>query len=117
RRKRRSGETIIFSYPRHLRTSTANISFREELLPDSPEAALALLIIQYCFKYLRPSKIREQGWRHVDLAIGKLPEQEIRDSKFAACADQQIDLRQTRCVEIALNVVLGQIIDALALFQ
>ena len=75
------------------------------------ESPLAFLIINNRLKYLRPPKIRKQRRRHIYLTIRELPEEKIGDAKFAACADQQIDVRQAVSVEISLDVLLGYLID------
>src|ERR671913_104994 len=45
-------------------------------------------------------EVGPQRFRHVELSVGYLPEQEIRDAQLAAGPDQQVDLRYVGGVEV-----------------
>src|SRR5215218_3875283 len=51
-------------------------------------------------KLLR-GEIRPQSFGHVELGIGYLPEQEVRDAKFAAGTDHKVHLGHLGGVEVA----------------
>src|SRR5215210_5246735 len=44
-------------------------------------------------------EVGPQRLRHVELGVGYLPEQEVRDAKFAASPDHQVDLGYVGSVE------------------
>src|SRR5918999_1554870 len=45
-------------------------------------------------------EVGPQRFRHVELGVGYLPEQEVRDAQLAACPDQQVDLGYVGGVEV-----------------
>src|SRR5919202_6766176 len=55
-------------------------------------------------------EIGPQGVRHVELGVGYLPEQEVRDPQFPAGADHQVNLGHLGRVEVARE---GRLVDLL----
>src|SRR5215210_8579879 len=55
-------------------------------------------------------EVRPQRIRHVELGVGYLPEQEVRDAKLAAGPYHQVDLRYVGGVEVAGE---GSLVDIL----
>src|SRR5918993_4458326 len=55
-------------------------------------------------------KIRPQRIRHVELCVGYLPEQEVRDAQLAAGPDHQVDLGYVGGVEVTGK---GHLVDVL----
>src|SRR5215213_4364170 len=58
-------------------------------------------------------EVRPQRVRHVELGVGYLPEQEVRDAKLTAGPDHQVDLRYLGGVEVAgegsfVDVIWGE---------
>src|SRR5829696_878360 len=45
-------------------------------------------------------EVRPQRIRHVELGVGYLPEQEVRDAKLAAGPDHELEFGYLRCVEV-----------------
>src|SRR5687768_10190109 len=65
---------------------------RGELLAGAPEAALAALVGGDGLVERLRAEVRPEGLREVELGVGELPEEEVRDALLAAGADEEVGL-------------------------
>src|SRR5215472_1749895 len=78
------------------------------LLAGESETTLALLIVLERAEKLRFAEVRPQGVGHVELGIGDLPEEEVRDAHLAAGADEQVRIGKARGAEVGGH---GRLVD------
>src|SRR5208282_1746672 len=76
------------------------------VLAQAAVAAVAFLIVFDPLEQLNAAEIRPQRLRHIDLRIGKLPEQEVTQPHLAAGANYQVRIGQTPRVEMVANRLL-----------
>ena len=53
------------------------------------------------------SEVRPHEIRDVDLRIGELPEQEVRDAGLGARPDQQVGVREVGLIEMRSEIALA----------
>src|SRR5262249_13660760 len=70
---------------------------------DAPKAAVPPLKVGHGLKEVPPPEIGPQEIGDPELRIGYLPEQEIGEPHFAARADQEIGIGETRRIEVGLE--------------
>src|SRR5262245_2798505 len=85
-------------------------TFLIRLLRCPAEAPLTPLILRQGLDELSLAEVGPQGVGHVDLGIGELPEQEVRDAHLAAGADEQVRIRhplgtETRCKAELIDII------------
>src|SRR5215469_799092 len=68
--------------------------------PEAAVAAFARLIVEQGVEEPGARKVRPKNVRHIDFSIRNLPEQKIADAHFAAGANQEIGIGQTRGVQV-----------------
>jgi len=82
---------------------------------------MALLIASNCSQKVDFAKCRPVDIREIKLAISALPEQETRKADFTARADDEVRVRQIRCVKVAADLFLRDfvhdVLESLALFS
>ena len=74
------------------------------------KAAFALLVIKNGFAEVFVTEIGPIGVAKIQLAVGTLPKQEIAQSLFAACADEELWIGNTCCGKMVVEVLLGDCI-------
>src|ERR1044071_9055704 len=85
--------------------STASLRVRHQLQPA--EAPVAALEVEDGFEHLGAAEVGPERLGHVNLAVGGLPEQEVRDAQLAARPHQEVEFGQPRRVEVTRDVLLG----------
>src|SRR5216684_7598616 len=86
-----------------LLSSFVSICLDEHLrvgLVDPAVAALARLKVDDRFEEIAAAKIGPEDFGDVDLRVGDLPEQEVRDAQLAAGADEEIGVVEVGGVEM-----------------
>ena len=66
---------------------------------STPEAAVALLVLDDGPQQVRSAEVGPQRRRHPELAVRDLPQQEVADSQLAARADEQVGIGNVGRVE------------------
>src|SRR5262245_20208481 len=66
---------------------------------QAAEPALAPAILRYCAFKRGAVEIRPVDRDKNEFAVGGLPQKEIRQSLFAAGPDDEVGVRQIRCIE------------------
>src|SRR3954469_6178045 len=90
----------------------ACLSGAANLLARAAEATLATAVGLERFVELGLPERRPEGVREVQLGVGRLPEQEVRQPFFARRPHQQVQLRQPAGLQRRLEVLLVDLVEA-----
>lgn len=71
---------------------------------EATETTFPFLVIEQGQQHFPLSEVGPESFRKIQLGIGKLPKEEIADSHFPACADQQVRVRKIGCGEVLLKL-------------
>src|SRR5215510_8505222 len=93
-----------------MRRAPSAIAAPADLLAREPEAALAPLEVRDRLHEVLLAELRPHRLRRVELGVGYLPEEEVRDPRLGARADQEVRVRQLRVVEVGGE---GLLVEAL----
>src|SRR5262249_2632917 len=80
-----------------------------ELGGGATEAALPLLEERQGLEVLPLAEVRPQCLGDVHLRVRQLPQKEVADAHLAACANQQVGVRDTLGAEVVRNGLLGDL--------
>jgi hypothetical protein len=86
------------SWGPHASSRDALRSFRQAAV-----AAFALLKIEQGLQKLGAREIRPEGFGHINLGVGNLPEEKIAHAHFAAGADEQVRIGKSGGVQVLGN--------------
>src|SRR5690606_39660899 len=94
------------------RARTTATGPRAPLLPGlpllhPPEAAVAVLVVADGGVEGLAAEVGPEGLRDVELGVGDLPEEEVRDAHLAAGADEEVGVGEAGGVEGGGDVGLG----------
>ena len=64
-----------------------------------------------------PAKIGPKSFSNVDLAVSRLPQQEVGDAQLTAGAHEQIQIRKLSCVEFIRDALFRDLIGRIALIE
>src|SRR2546429_9842158 len=71
----------------------------ETLHRDLAEAPVAPLVVEDRFEQLAPRDVRPQERRDVQLRVGELPQQKVRQATLARGADEEVGITARRRIE------------------
>src|SRR5215831_8485976 len=82
---------------------------------QAAEAAVALLIIDNSFEQVNSPEVRPESVGHVNLGVGALPQEKIRDAQLAARPHQQIQIGEIPGIEFLFDPGFVEFVNRLAL--
>src|SRR5690606_23874239 len=84
---------------------------------NQSKAPVALRVVQQGFVQLLPVEVGPVDCGEVVFGIGTLPDQEVAQAEFPACADDQIRVGQVASVEVMADQLLGDLLRLVAMLD
>src|SRR5512135_3027746 len=81
-----------------------------QLLTGHPEPSFPGLVIRDGFQQFFSVEIGPEGFSHIQLCIGNLPEKEVGDAEFATRPDEQIRVRNSLGPEVLGESLKGDLL-------
>src|SRR5439155_22806231 len=78
---------------------------------DVAEAPLAPLVVEDSVEQVAPGDVGPEHGRHVQLGVGELPQEEVRDAQLARGANQQIRIAPGSSVELLAHSVFIDVLE------